>query len=329
MLTERDKVKVLYIAAGWRSGSTLIDNVLGQIDGFFSVGELFYVWEDNLIHNRLCGCRKAFAECGVWRGIINEAYGGLDRVDAHEMVRLRNGGARTRHVPLVLLPAHEYLLKLRLGRYLENLEKLYRAVASSTQSRVVVDSSKLPFYGYLLGTLPSVDLYVVHLVRDPRAVAFSHLRKKFQPDIKKFMPVKNPIISSVAWNIVNLIVEVFWKSSNKYTRLRYEDFVEDPRGSLEHILNLMGEDSSRLPLAREREVSLGVNHTVSGNPGRFGTGKKKLRLDEEWRTKMRWSHRKAVTALTSPLLLRYGYFRGKRDLVFRALPGFGKPSQPQ
>ena len=43
---------VLYVAGAGRSGSTLLDNLLGQIPGFFSAGELRYVWERGLIDGR-------------------------------------------------------------------------------------------------------------------------------------------------------------------------------------------------------------------------------------------------------------------------------------
>lgn len=38
-------VKVLYVIGWGRSGSTILDNVLGQLDGCFSTGELHYFWE--------------------------------------------------------------------------------------------------------------------------------------------------------------------------------------------------------------------------------------------------------------------------------------------
>jgi hypothetical protein len=44
-----------------------------------------------------------------------------------------------------------------------------------------------------------------------------------------------------------------------------------------------------------------------GNPMRLETGHVQLRLDEAWRTDMRVMDRATVTALTWPLLLRYGY----------------------
>ena len=41
-----DKIKVLYIAGNGRSGSTLLGVLLGQIPGFFNVGEVRRVWDE-------------------------------------------------------------------------------------------------------------------------------------------------------------------------------------------------------------------------------------------------------------------------------------------
>jgi hypothetical protein len=65
-----DRVKVLYIAGSGRSGSTILDNTLGQIDGFFSVGELRYIWERGLIEDRLCGCGERVHQCPFWAAAL-------------------------------------------------------------------------------------------------------------------------------------------------------------------------------------------------------------------------------------------------------------------
>jgi hypothetical protein len=98
------------------------------------------------------------------------------------------------------------------------------------------------------------------------------------------------------------------------SRLRYEDFVNDPTFYLAQTLIRVGldEEAVRLPVIREREISLPVDHTVSGNPARFRTGNIALRPDEEWRVKMRGADKNIVTALTAPLLLKYGYLGRKR-----------------
>ncbi len=308
MLGRRDKVKVLYIAGWGRSGSTILDNVLGQIEGFFSVGEINYVWERNVIENRLCGCGLPFRQCGVWPGIFYEAYGGIDRVDAREMIQLRDGGLRIRHVPLLFSTRGRRLLGTRLKPLAARLGRLYETIRASGENRVIVDSSKTPLYGYELAMTPEADLYVVHLVRDPRAVAYSWLRKKFQSDTGAYMPRYGAVESALAWSAWNLLTEPFRRlCPDRYLRLRYEYLVEEPREAVVRILDLLGEEPPDLPFGKQREVELQTNHTVGGNPSRFRTGRVELRLDEEWRSGMKPADKSLVTALTWPLLLRYRY----------------------
>lgn len=306
---------MLYIAGLGRSGSTILGNVLGEIEGFFHGGEFNFIWEHNLIGNRLCGCGAPFDKCEVWASVL--ALGGVDRMDAHEMVRLQSLGTRTRHIPLMFFPQGQRILASRLREYMIWLEKLYRAVQETTGSRVIVDSSKLPSYGFVLGMTPNIDLYVVHLIRDPRAAAYSYLKEpRPDADERTYMPRVNIVKSSLLWDIWNVSSEVLWRrSSGRYMRLRYEDFVEKPRRTVEDILGMLHEDTCRLPFVGERGVELGVSHTVSGNPNRFRTGPVQLRPDEEWSYRMGPREKTLVTLLTLPLLARYGYSISTRNTL--------------
>jgi len=304
------RTKVLYVAGLGRSGSTILANSLGQIEGFFSAGELNFIWKHNVIENRLCGCGRPFHECPVWTRVMDEAFGGMNGVDARAMMRLQASGTRTRHVPMMLTGRGERILKERLEKFLRNTGRLYGAIRSVTGSRVLVDSSKEPAHGYAMGMVPGVDLYVLHLIRDPRAAAYSWLKKKYQPDTdsKEFMVRYSPTKSAALWDSWNAAAEALWRRvPERYLRLRYEDFVANPRRSFENILKLIGEEDAGLPLASEREVKLGVSHTVSGNPNRFDTGAVALKPDEAWKSEMEPRDRNLVTALTFPLLKRYGY----------------------
>jgi hypothetical protein len=110
------------------------------------------------------------------------------------------------------------------------------------------------------------------------------------------------------WTVWNAAAGAIWRGEpNRYLALRYEDLVADPRAALGSILALVGEGDPRLPFVNGREVDLGVNHTVAGNPNRFKIGKTTLRLDDEWRRRMRLRDRAVVTLLTLPGLLRHGY----------------------
>ncbi len=309
----RNRTRVLYIAGFGRSGSTLLGNVLGQVDGFVSVGELRQVWEYGLIQNKLCGCGRLFDRCEVWRPVMGEAFGGAEKIDPREMIRLRERWARTKHIPLMLTNLGRRFVERRLAEYLDALERLYRAVQTVTGSRVIVDSSKFPSYGYVLGMAPSVDLYVVHLVRDPRAVTYSWQRKRLHPDPEnpEYMPRRGPAESSIRWTARNLAAEALRRRSPgsppRHMLLRYEDFVAEPRRAIGRVLELVGEEAASRPHVGAREVKLGVNHNVWGNPGRFRTGTVEIKPDKEWVSGTKPADARLVSLLTFPLLARYGY----------------------
>ncbi len=304
------RIKVLYVAGLGRSGTTLLGNILGQVDGFVSVGEIRLVWDHGLVMNKICGCGARFEECEMWRPVFSEAFGGMSKVDPRKMIHLRESWARTKHIPLMLAPPGRRLIEGRLAEYLDSLGKLYRAVQTVTGSRVIVDTSKFPSYGFVLGMAPSVDLRVVHLVRDPRAVAYSWMRKKLQPDPEtpEYTPQESPTGTSLRWTARNLGTEVLWRrSKERYLMLRYEDFVAEPRRSIQRVLELADEETAPLPHVGEHEVKLGANHNIWGNPNRFQTGLVRLRPDDEWASRMRPEDRRLITALTFPLLAHYGY----------------------
>jgi hypothetical protein len=119
---------------------------------------------------------------------------------------------------------------------------------------------------------------------------------------------KTPAQSAVLWDTWNGAIEALWRSTpENYLRLRYEDFIAEPRRSFEQILRLVGEEQASLPLEGERAVKLGISHTVSGNPNRFDTGTVELRQDRAWQDKMKPRDKALVTAGTLPLLKRYRY----------------------
>jgi hypothetical protein len=305
-----DKVKVLYVVGLGRSGSTILSNSLGQIQGFFSGGELNFIWRHNVLENRLCGCGRPFRECPVWTRVMDQAFGGMDGVDPHAMMRLQNLGTRTRHIPMMLIRGGRRSLAHRLEKLLIAYGRLYEAIGAVTGSRVIVDSSKEPAHGFAMSMVPGVDFYALHLLRDPRAAAYSWSKKKPQPDTdtRDFMVRFSPAKSSALWDSWNASAGALWRRApDRYLRLRYEDFVADPRECFEKILALVGEPDAGPPLVGEREVKLGVSHTVSGNPNRFETGAVELRTDREWISSMKPRDKALVTALTLPLLKHYGY----------------------
>ncbi len=311
----QDRIKILYIVGRGRSGSTLLDSILGQLEGFFSVGELRSICKIGLIENRQCGCGLEFRECGLWTGVLRSAFGSASGPDIHQhATELLGRYPRYQHIPFFVLPWREWLARDLFSDYLETLRKLYWAICQQTGSRVIVDSSKSPLYGYLLSLVPSFDVYYIHLIRDSRAVANSWALKQRQPTgfKVKYMRQENPIRSALMWNLWNIMAEMYWSDMpERYVIIRYEDLVNEPRGELRKILNLAGEDNAELPLAAEKTLQLRPNHMVSGNPSRFRTGTVALRGNYSWKTSFGKRNAILVTLLSWPLLHRYGYLRSQ------------------
>jgi sulfotransferase family protein len=303
-------VKVLFIAGSGRNGSTLLSNVLGQVEGFCSVGEVRYLWDRGVVENRHCGCGQRFEACPFWRDVLAHAFGAPDAVDGRDLLKRREAGLHSRHL---LLPA---AASRKLGSpayrvYLDVTAKLYAAIQAVSGCRVIVDSSKFPSYQYVLETMPGLDVFTVHLVRDPRAVTYSYYRRR-KPrspfDGSELLAGRHPLTTALSWHEWNLILrQAATRHPDRYMVLRYEDFSEDPGGAIRRVLTLLGEPSANVPLVSEREVVLGTHHTVSGNPDRFKTGPTVIRPDDEWKEKMGYGLRAVVSALTWPERLRYQY----------------------
>lgn len=298
-------VKVLYIAGFERSGSTLLTKILGELDETFAAAELRGIWHRSFPTNQECGCGKGFRECELWQQIIDTAFGGYDNVDWQAMI---DGRPKRRHTPLMLMPGGRPIVARMFNDYISNLDKLYTAIATTTQSRVIVDSSKTPLYEFVLGLAPSVDVYVLLLVRDPRGVQSSNLRRAHSGN-RMLTPETYSITRSLLeWDALHVTQELLGlRNRERFMRMRYEDFVLDPIARIEEIKQFLGEPDLGMPVIEDGQVQLSVNHTVCGNRNRIVTGAVPLRLDERWRTDLDEDTRAFVRRLTLPLLHRYGY----------------------
>ena len=158
-----DGVKVIYIAGWGRSGSTLLDTLLGQIDGFFSTGELRYVWERGVIGNWTCGCQRSVKTCPLWSAVLNAVA--EDRDAARTIVDWQRQATRFRHTRRLLDQTSDDLGRDRaLHSYVTVMQRLFSAIREATGARVIVDSSKRPSDAAALTLVPNLQLYVVHLV---------------------------------------------------------------------------------------------------------------------------------------------------------------------
>ena len=301
--------KVLLIIGRGRSGSTILDNLLGELDGFFSAGELFNIFKRGLVMGHTCGCGRQVASCPLWSKVMGSAlsapHGPIEPARVVEwQEEVAGAAADTRRL---LRVRSTEKTSAALGSYVSVLGRVYAAIAEESGGRVIVDSSKRPPHAACMHLVPGITPYFVQLVRDARAVAFSRARLKHTVD--KDMRVEGAGSNALAWMRRNLHSEAVRRryAPERSLLVRYEDFVAHPQRTLGEIVRVVGEKAGEFPFVSDKTATLHPNHNVSGNPSRFETGSVSLRIDDEWLRAQRLKDRLTTTALTWPLLLRYGY----------------------
>lgn len=311
-------MKVVFITSYGRSGSTILDLTLNGIEGLETVGELRNIWL-RLTKERtwLCGCGNALCECERWRKITRNMLdlGSYDQ--ALEYFNLFMTVDRFRAIPMIVSNRKPKWFREKQEKYSNVLLEIYRNMLAESGSDIIIDSSKQPSYGFLLTQMKEIDLYVVHLVRDSRAVAYSWLRKKrnYYADAEKhYMDIYPLRKSAIEWNTYGLAQESLRLQCPNYLRLKYEDFAYDPQAMLAEILEFIGESGRTIKFESGNVVNLHENHTVAGNPARFQKGPITIKPDYEWKSSMKKSDRRIVTLLTLPLLARFGYLKSHSGL---------------
>jgi hypothetical protein len=304
-------LKVVFFGGYSRSGSTLLDRMLGQLPGFFSTGELGYLWTHGLQANQLCGCGERFLSCPFWNRVGEAAFGGWDNVDLEEMLSLERSVNRHRFLPFLLAPRLSDAYRKELERYTEALARVFRAIRSVSGARVIIDSTIDPSYGFVLRRVPGLDLRLVHLVRDSRATAFSWTRwqrKTDRVDSVIYQRRFPPAVTAVRWMMFHSLIHLLSAVEPRELLVRYESVVREPREEILRILRHIDEPiRDDLDFIGDGEVVLQEDHTVAGSLMRLTQGRLPVRLDDEWTTKLSLPHRRAVTVLTWPLLRRYRY----------------------
>jgi len=301
MQPSKSPMKILYLAGAGRSGGTLLGRILGQVPGYFAVGELHDTWARNFLRPGHCACHRPFGECEFWSAVFDKAFGGVDKVDPVALANARSH-FRFSQDPRLLLTKNGIRDDPRFAQYFPQLEQLYHSIQEQSGCQVVVETSRVASYGLALAQLPGLDLHVLHLVRDLRGVALSWTRTK------EWLQQRGLLGIALEWWASNLLTEmVFRPRGIKYKRLRYERFLADPAEALAEVGDWM-EVPVPAPFAEDgRTASIRAYHGVVGNPDAFKMGDVQVFERDAWHKQLRpWTAR-WLWWIAAPLLRRYGY----------------------
>jgi len=309
MTSGTERLKIVYLMGAGHIGSTVIDVVLGSHPRLESMGELWKLAPALLAGaERSCACGASVHECGFWREVRRawaERVGDDDLARYVELVQ-RFEGSRAGWAHLVRNAARPTPV---FQEYLRRNTALYRAIQQVGGKPWVVESSLSPRRALVLARSPEIDLHAIHLVRDGRGVIWSHKNPAKRSVRQSFTPAP-------AWRTTQYWVTANLQSAfvfsrlppDRRMRLRYEDFVMDPRAVLARIGAWLGEDLSGLLTADGVTRATPVRHTSGGNRVRL---QKEIRVrgDLGWTEHLPRGDRALFWLLAGWLARGYGYRR--------------------
>jgi hypothetical protein len=285
--------EVLYVAGWGRSGTTVLNRLFAGPE-VIGVGELRWLWRRGVLQRQTCGCGEAWDGCPLWQPIVKELAsqtGDDPQSLAHTLDRLGDKAARPMQAAAPWARRSD-----DRRRYVSSLRRLYQKISWVSGARVVVDTSKHAGHA-LLARDTGLDVTILHLVRDPRAVVWSHGRRRHVPEgvVAGNMPTHAAPYIAIRWTARNAFIDLAVRPD---IRMRYEDLVTAPDQAIDRIWTAIG---------LSPEPGEGKSHAIAGNLNRFDQAPLRLRLDDEWMQRLPRGQRAMTTAVTLPLLRRYGY----------------------
>jgi hypothetical protein len=306
---------VIYLLGAGRSGSTAMDVVLGHHPDVIGVGELANLQRSGWERGTYCACGERGYACPFWRE-VREDWETRTGTTAADYIRLQREIEDLGPRQLLNLCRDEFSRTPLLQEYLDQTRLVYESVSRVSGKRVIVDSSKMPVRAALLRKITSLDLRIVHLVRDCRAFVWAR-KKAIAQDLKagvsREAQPRSVWYSTAFWILINMACRsVVQSHPEKSARVRYEDFAVRPEATLAAISRVTGVDFGKLAQSVAAGAAIPIGHPIAGNRLRM-SGSVRLKADDEWTTKLSSHERSACWTLAGCLLEQYRYTRTGED----------------
>jgi hypothetical protein len=262
-MPEPPRVTILYVVSSPHSGSTLLSTILGSHPDIFFAGELYEIPEPAWIPGVLCACGQPAATCPFWRP-VRERF--EQSADVEALHRDEGTYRNWKSLPRVLVgrtPADG-----KFPQYAARLETLVRAISTESGKRIIVDTSKGGTRGraYLEAESPTLEVKVLHIVRDGRGVVLSRKNRESRVAGAGGSRPHAALRYSLLWVGANLsYVLLFGLRRDRYLRLRLEDLTRDPDRALERVGAFLGVDVSQIRSQVRAGAPFPVGHVIAGN----------------------------------------------------------------
>lgn len=288
--------KFVYICAAARSGSTMLDMLLGGHSRGASLGEFSFLGKAISL-DQTCGCGAKVIECSCWQLVF-------DRIVADRAIDLRDTPYALRQWDTnasVFVDArqqtHRYLFQARvrsalcrlryyapfgvklplpslLKKQIKNAVYLYQAILREWDKDFIMDSSKNMNKALALYEGSKECTCVILLIRDGRGVFYSRRSSGFsrEESLGGWLNYYSHAINLIGKNIPSADVKI----------VKYEELASDAESVLSELCTWLGVPFEQTMV----DLSHGERHLVNGNKARFHRDKG-IKLDERWKTELK------------------------------------------
>jgi len=322
------RIRLVYLLAASHSGSTLLAMLLGSHPDAFTVGEL----KLNSLGDTaqyLCSCRRRIGECSFWKEVICD----LDSQGLQFSIESPGTDLQwraTSYIKRLLRPLHRGSALESLRDWALNLSPAWRGnlpeikkrnllllntIARLSGRRVIVDSSKVALRLKYLLRIPEIEIRVVRLIRDGRAVSLTYM------DPAGFADSANPSLRGGgngsgrdSERLPMAAAAREWRRSNEeaesllagldrssWTLVRYEDLCAQPAATMKRLFQFLKLDPDRVP-----DNFRSWDHHVLGNGMRLDD-RSEIRLDDRWRSVLTGNDLKEFEREAGALNRKLGY----------------------
>ena len=292
--------RVIYIMGCGRSGTTILNILLGNNSGLLAVGELNR-FSLSWAKNNMCSCGTPVKSCEIWRNIGKLYFTDTSKNDCSEMLHYQMAVERQRAIWKMAFGLYE---RDKFQLYETFMHNIYKSLQDVSSCKAIVDSSKSVGRAYSLLRNKKIDVQLIHLVRDPRGMYYSFQKK----DV--VTPVKGLWSTALYWNITNFLASIIKLrfGDKKVLQIRYEDLVYCPGETIDKISFFLYVNLSQVKEKLKNEVKLDRGHIASGNRLRSQKSALKLTPDFEWKRKLSFSQRLILNIICSPMMVKHKYF---------------------
>ena len=303
-------IKVLYIVGGERSGSTLVDTVLGNHPDIVGVGELGQIVKLGYKEKERCSCGKVLDNCEFFEQVKAMYFARTGDSDFEYYERLRVKYESKRAWPKLLFGL---VRSSEVDDYCARTRAILESISKVSGRSIVLDSSKKFSRLVALSFCREIEIVPIHLVRHCCGFVYSTKKSQLRTGFADKTVVVKPkltVVAALHWNVVNWLslaslafLRVF-RGQRQWLFVSYEAFCDDPEKSLMDIGSAIDLDMTSLARRAGGGETFDILHKVGGNLMKYNQTLT-IRFDDAWKRELPKTTRFATWFFSWPLMFFY------------------------